>query len=125
MKLQHLFLILKPASLLAFLRLVRSAHTDSSRITGTAVYQSPFATLRDATGELRAVENATAEPLSQVRLAVAGDFAFAQSLPVDLHPGERLRLCRHSVSRCQFADTAVLRWFDKQGAERLWAVPVR
>lgn len=53
---------------------------------------------------------------------------FAQSLPVTLGPGERLRLRSRELPLAggvhEPGGTMVARWFDAEGRELLWSFPL-
>lgn len=99
------------------------AKNSSARAPTAAVTLAPWAPIRDGTGRLRGVRHTGEAPARQVRVLLAGDGVFAQSLPVQLHPGERL-LFRVGAAAHAEQQTVVVRWLDSAGRELLWSVPV-
>ncbi|WP_166986221.1 hypothetical protein [Canibacter zhoujuaniae] len=84
----------------------------------------PWGVGRDAVGRLRAVTNVSNRRLRGVRLMCAGEGLFSQSLPVSLDPGETLRVLYQQTEEMRDDGVLVLRWFEPDGGEMLWSVPL-
>ncbi len=122
MKLQQLFIKLKPASLASFVKILFAPQQLCEAPAGV-MQKAPFVAVRDCCGEIREIRNISSQLLRQVRVAVAASDAFAQSFPTDLYPGESLVLQRKNATQINSEATAVLRWRDESGCEMLWASP--
>ncbi|MFC5337150.1 hypothetical protein [Leucobacter denitrificans] len=87
----------------------------------------PWRVVRRSLGIIE-IEHRGVESAHQVRFALAGAGMLGLSLPSTLHPGERIRV----AVRGSLADEAaeahdamlVMRWFQPDGTELLWPIPL-
>lgn len=87
----------------------------------------PWRVVRRGLGAIE-IEHRGAETAHSVRFALAGAGMLGLSLPRVVEPGERVRVAVRGVQ----ADAAaaahdamlVLRWFQPDGTELLWPIPV-
>ena len=100
---------------------------ESGAAASAAVAVPWRVTVRSNSGVLE-VEQCGESPLHAVRFSLAGGGLLGLSLPRTVYPGERVRVVLRG-SRAEGAREArdavlVLRWFQPDGRELLWPIPL-
>lgn len=87
----------------------------------------PWQVVRRGLGVIE-IEHVGCDTAHSVRFALSGDGLLGLSLPRAVHPGERVRVAvrgAQAVGAAAAHDAMlVLRWFQPDGTELLWPIPL-
>lgn len=98
--------------------------TRGSACTLQSAQLAPWEAIRDPVGTLLGIRCVADVTAYQVRVYLAGDGVFAQSLPITARLGTELWFRARFANTHTPAAVIVVRWFSQTGQELLWQVPV-